>query len=69
VGAWVTPYSISPADDATLFAGYDKVWKTTNRGDSWSTASQVLSAGAKLRSLAIAPSNSSIIYVADPDNM
>jgi hypothetical protein len=68
-GAWVTPYVISPSNSATLFAGYDKVWKTVNRGDSWTLASQVLSATDKLRSLAIAPSNSNVLYAADMTEM
>ena len=68
-GAWVTPYSISPSNSSTLFAGYDKVWKTTDRGNNWTSASQVLSASQKLRSLAIAPSNSNVLYAADQTNM
>jgi photosystem II stability/assembly factor-like uncharacterized protein len=64
-GAWVTPYIIDPNNSSTLYAGYDKVWKTTDRGNTWTSASQVLSAGYKLRSLAIAPSNSNVIYTAD----
>ncbi|MBK7158701.1 MAG: hypothetical protein IPH77_09115 [Ignavibacteria bacterium] len=50
-GAWVTPYVISPSNNSTLFAGYDKVWKTTNRGDNWTSASQVLSSVDLLRSV------------------
>jgi len=68
-GAWVTPYVIDQNNSATLFAGYDKVWKTVDRGDSWTSASQVLSSTVKLRSLAIAPSNSNILYAADQTNM
>lgn len=68
-GAWVTPYVISPSSSSTLYAGYDKVWKTVNRGDTWTSASQVLSAGDKLRSLAIAPSNSNVMYAADMSDM
>lgn len=68
-GAWVTPYLIDPNTSTTLFAGYDKVWKTTNRGDSWTEASQVLSSSEKLRSLVIAPSNSNVLYAADKSNM
>ncbi len=68
-GAWVTPYIMDPTNSSTLFAGYDKVWKTTNRGDSWTSASQVLSSSQKLRSLAIAPSNTNVLYAADQSNM
>jgi photosystem II stability/assembly factor-like uncharacterized protein len=68
-GAWVTPYIMDPTNSAILYAGYDKVWKTTNRGDSWTSASQVLSPSVELRSVAIAPSNTSILYAADQTNM
>lgn len=69
IGAWVTPYAIDPTTPATLFAGYDKIWKTTNRGNTWTSASQQLSATDKLRSLVIAASNSNIVYTADRSNM
>ncbi len=68
-GAWVTPYVIDQNSSSTLFAGYDQVWKTTNRGNTWTSASQQLSATTKLRSLAIAPSNSNVLYTADQANM
>ncbi len=70
-GAWVTPYIMHPTNSAILYAGYDKVWKTTSRGDvgSWTAVSQVLSASQKLRSLAIAPSNSNVLYAADQTSM
>ena len=68
-GAWVTPYIMDPTNAAILYAGYDMVWKTTDRGNTWTTASQVLSSSNKLRSLAIAPSNPNVLYAADQTNM
>jgi photosystem II stability/assembly factor-like uncharacterized protein len=68
-GAWVTPYIIDPNNSSTLYAGYDKIWKTSDRGDTWTGASQVLSSSQKLRSLAIATSNSNVLYAADRSNM
>jgi len=68
-GAWVTPYIMDPTNSSILFAGYDQVWKTTDRGDNWTSVSQVLSSTTKLRSLAIAPSNTNVIYAADQTNM
>jgi photosystem II stability/assembly factor-like uncharacterized protein len=68
-GAWVTPYIMDPTNSSILYAGFDKVWKTTNRGDSWTSASQVLSSTVKLRSLAIAPSSPNVLYAADLSNM
>ncbi|MBT8381761.1 MAG: T9SS type A sorting domain-containing protein, partial [Ignavibacteria bacterium] len=67
--AWVTPYIIDPNNSATLFAGYDQIWETTNRGNTWTSASSVLSSTTKLRSLAIASSNSNFLYAADLTNM
>lgn len=62
-GAWVTPWGMDPNNRQVLYAGYDQVWKSNDRGDSWQHISPVLT-DHKLRSLAIAPSNSNVIYTA-----
>ncbi|PLX04864.1 MAG: hypothetical protein C0595_01595, partial [Marinilabiliales bacterium] len=62
IGAWVTPYSIDPNNNTTLYAGYSDVWKSTNQGTAWTKISSW--AGSTLRSLAVAPSNSNYIYAA-----
>jgi len=64
VGAWVTPYIIDPVDHNTLYAGYADVWKTINKGNSWVKIS-TMNTSNKIRSMAIAPSNTSVLYVAD----
>lgn len=64
-GAWVTPYIIDPVNPQTLYAGYADVWKTTNRGSSWTKIS-TMNSGNKIRSMAIAASNNQVLYVADP---
>lgn len=63
-GAWVTPYIIDPNDTNVLYAGYADVWKTVDRGDNWELISS-MNSGQLLRSMAIAPSNSDVLYVAD----
>lgn len=63
-GAWVTPYIIHPTNPQILFLGYSDVYKTTNRGDSWTVISNVNSED-KIRSMAISPSNTQILYIAD----
>lgn len=63
-GAWVTPYVIDPNSPQILYAGYSDVYKSMNRGDSWSKMSNNLAGGATLRSLAIAPNNSQVVYAA-----
>jgi hypothetical protein len=66
-GFWVTPYIQDPVIPATLYFGFDRIWKTTSRGDvgSWTDLSGVLSSSNKLRSVAMSPSNTAIIYTAD----
>jgi photosystem II stability/assembly factor-like uncharacterized protein len=63
-GAWVTPFIIDPMNSQTLFAGYADVWKTANRGDSWTKISTINTSN-KIRSMAIAPSDNRYLYVAD----
>ena len=65
-GAWVTPYVIDPINNQTLYAGYADIWKTTDRGDNWTIISTMNSTD-KIRTMAIAPSNNQVLYVADYD--
>lgn len=60
-GAWITPYQINPLAPNELFAGYEEVWKTTDRGDNWTQISN-FGTGSNLRYLHIAPSNANYIY-------
>jgi len=61
-GAWVTPFTIDPTTNTTLYSGYSDVWKSLDKGTSWAKISTW--AGSTLRSLAVAPSNSLYIYTA-----
>ncbi len=61
-GAWVTPYLLDPKDPKTLYVGYQDVFKSTDRGDSWTKLSNW--GGKSLHSLAVAPSNTKYIYAA-----
>ncbi len=67
-GAWVTPYVMDPVNSQTLYVGYSDVWKTTDRGNTWTQAS-TMNTPNKLRSMAIAPSDNQTLYVADHDNI
>ena len=64
-GAWVTPYIIDPTNPLILYAGYADVWKTIDRGSTWTQISSI-NASSKIRSMAIAPSNTQVLYVAAP---
>ncbi len=72
-GSWLTPYIIDPNNSNTLYAGYNNVYKSTDKGDSWSTISTMNTTDANgrgnLKTIAVAPSNSSVIYTADPNTI
>lgn len=67
-GSWVTPFVIHPTNPQTLFAGYHNVWKTTDRGDSWTQIGN-LGLSTPLKSIAVAPSNPNTIYAATYDTL
>lgn len=67
-GAWVTPYIIDPGNHLILYAGYADVWKTVSSGSAWTKIS-TMNTSDKIRSMAIAPSNTQILFVADQSNL
>ncbi len=62
-GAWITPFIPHPQNASTLYAGYYNVYKSTDRGDSWTMISEDLS-DELLQHIAVAPSNDDYIYAA-----
>lgn len=63
-GNWVTPYILDPFNSSIIYAGYSNVWKSLNRGDSWTKISSI-NANYKLVSLAISTSNTNVIYAVE----
>ncbi|MBK7232282.1 MAG: T9SS type A sorting domain-containing protein [Saprospiraceae bacterium] len=63
-GAWLTPIAIDPQRPNVIYAAYDDVWASTDRGDSWFRISFGLTGGVSLTAMAISPSNPNYIYVA-----
>lgn len=63
-GPWVTPYKLDPNNANTMFAGFANIWKNTavRTGSSWT---QISSFGGTsyITDIAIAPSNSNVMYV------
>lgn len=62
--SWVTPWLQDPNASQTLYGGYENVWKSTNRGTSWSKISTWGVSNDDIIALAVAPSNSQYIYAA-----
>jgi len=67
-GAWVTPYIIDPNTHTTIYAGFSDVWKSTNKGTSWTKIS-TLNSSNYLQNMAISSSNNSVLYVSEYSNI
>jgi len=61
-GQWITPWMQDPFDPQTIYAGFENVWKSTNRGLFWTKISTFNSSG--LIVLEVSKSNPLIIYAA-----
>ncbi len=65
-GAWVTPIKIDPNNTSTIYTGYDRIWKSTNDGVSWTDPfGSALTSGTSLQYIDVAQSNSNYIYTTD----
>ncbi|MCL2168014.1 MAG: T9SS type A sorting domain-containing protein [Lentimicrobiaceae bacterium] len=67
-GAWVTPYIIHPTNPQILYAGYNNLYKTVNRGNSWTQISNVNTSN-KIRNIAICEIDPNVIYMADESSI
>jgi photosystem II stability/assembly factor-like uncharacterized protein len=65
-GPWVTPFIIDHNSTTHLLAGFHNVWATWDRGDSWVMMTN-WNEDEYVRCLALAPSNSDVIYAARQD--
>ncbi|MES2763337.1 MAG: T9SS type A sorting domain-containing protein [Bacteroidota bacterium] len=61
--AWIAPIIQSPHVANTYYCGYQQVFKSTNKGSSW-TQMGTISASGQILFLAAAPSNSLVLYAA-----
>ncbi|MFT5859711.1 MAG: PKD repeat protein [Flavobacteriaceae bacterium] len=67
-GAWVTPYTLDPNNVARMFIGYDNVWRSDDvkspaaNAVVWTRISN-FGGSSNMTDLAVAPSNSNVIYV------
>ena len=72
-GAWVTPYKLDPNDPARMFVGYKNIWRSNDvktpaaTAVAWTQISS-FSGTSNIRDIAIAPSNSDVMYVSRYDN-
>jgi photosystem II stability/assembly factor-like uncharacterized protein len=59
--SWVTPWTLHPTNNQTIFAGYHEIYKSTNSGTSWSTISN-FGVNQPMVYLKVAPSDGNTIY-------
>jgi hypothetical protein len=68
-GSWVAPYMLDPTDEQTLVAGYDDVWRTTDRGATWSALSSSIFNGSNIECLMVATSDPNIIWISSDTSL
>jgi photosystem II stability/assembly factor-like uncharacterized protein len=56
------PFVVDPKNEGVLYFASNRVYKTTDRGENWSTVSDALSRKGSVRTLALAPSDSKVLY-------
>ena len=63
-GGWVTPYKLDPNNANRMFAGYNDIWRNdaVRTGTAWTQISNFTNT-SNMVDLAIAPSNSNVMYV------
>jgi photosystem II stability/assembly factor-like uncharacterized protein len=68
-GAWVSPWQQDATIPNTIYAATDKVYKSKDRGGTWSAISGSLSGIDQFRVLRVAPSNSQFAYAGDGQHL
>ena len=63
-GGWTTPYLLDPTDPQILFVGYHNLWKSTDRGDSFTMIYDVPN-NLPLLAMAIAPNDPDYICISN----
>jgi photosystem II stability/assembly factor-like uncharacterized protein len=61
-GAWESPWEQDPVTANTIYAGTDKVYRSTNQGTTWTAISAALAGVGLFGELRVAPSNTNFIY-------
>lgn len=63
VGAWITPFILNPLNPQQIWAGYQDVYRSNDRGQSWKKVSKNLQAGT-LQFMTMSPADTNRLYVA-----
>lgn len=63
-GGWITPVTMHPEFSNTIYSGYQKVYKTTDGGNSWTGLTAFSSGSADLCLVEVSALNDKVIYAA-----
>ncbi len=66
-GAFIPPLVIDANTPQRLYFGTFRVWQTLNGASNWTAVSSDLTNGGNLSTLAVAPSNSQVVYAGTDD--
>ncbi len=66
---FIAPFVMDPVNSQVLYAGTNRLWRTTDSAASWAPISDQLTSneGATLSYIAVAPSDTSIVYTVASD--
>jgi hypothetical protein len=64
---WDTPIALSPHDPGVLYTGGNRLFRSTDRGDSWTAISPDLTHGSSIYRFAESPKQSGVIYAGSDD--
>ncbi|RPI17973.1 MAG: T9SS C-terminal target domain-containing protein [Ignavibacteriae bacterium] len=59
-GGWITPFVLDPVRPATIYTGFQDIWKSDDKGDTWTKLSSLNV--SSFRAIAIAKSDNNYIY-------
>jgi photosystem II stability/assembly factor-like uncharacterized protein len=64
---WDTPVALSPLDPCVLYVGGNRLFRSTDRGDTWTAISPDLTHGSSLYTFAESPKQAGVIYAGSDD--
>ncbi len=59
---FVWPMQLDPINSTTIYAGCDEIYKSIDKGDTWTSITNGISSGGLYVDFSLAPSNPSVIY-------
>lgn len=63
-GLFITPFAMDPSDPQILWTGGQRVWRTLDGAANWGLGgSTTFPLGSRISAIAVAPSNSNIVYL------